>query len=442
MELPSPGTVVAGKYQLESLLGEGGMGAVFRARHLMMNSSVALKWLRADMLGNREARERLLREAQSAARIRHPNVVQVFDVDTHEGMPFIVMELLEGESLADVIVRRELSTPGMLRLLLGALHGLAAAHELGIVHRDIKPENIFVVKTRQHPEGVAKLLDFGVSKLDKLDPHSARLTQTGTAVGTPLYMPVEQLTASSQVDARADVYAFGVVLYHALSGELPFDAETFAGVVLNIATSKPRTLKQLRPELPTALDRVVMKAMARRRDDRYPHVPALIDALRAVLDSLGQPAVAYANTLTPNPEEDSFDALLRHDRRRTRRLGIGVAVLAALGLGVWAWRGGAEPMRANPVEAPAALPEVAAPPVVVTPTSTPTPTQAVTGEAVTVETKPVAAKPVRAPRPKREPAQAMPPSKPASEPTVAPAAPIAPKKGPVGKSGGLLREDF
>ncbi|MET0284501.1 MAG: protein kinase [Polyangiales bacterium] len=435
MELPSPGTVVAGKYQLESLLGEGGMGAVYRARHLMMNSSVALKWLRADMAGNREARERLLREAQSAARIRHPNVVQVFDVDTHEGMPFIVMELLEGENLAEVIVRRELSTPGILRLLLGALHGLSAAHELGIVHRDIKPENIFVVKTRQHPEGVAKLLDFGVSKLDKLDPHSARLTQTGTAVGTPLYMPVEQLTASSDVDARADVYAFGVVLYHALSGELPFDAETFAGVVLNIATSKPRTLKQLRPELPTSLDKVVMKAMARRRDDRYPHVPALIEALRGVLDSLGQPTVAYANTLTPNPEEDSFDALLRHDRRRKQRVGIGLAVLAVIVTTALAWpRGGSQPVRPNTVEAPAALPEVVQPgPPVVAPVIAP---------AVTPATKPVAPKPSRAPRLKREPVEPAPSSKPAREAEVAPAAPLAPKKAPVGKSGSLLREDF
>jgi eukaryotic-like serine/threonine-protein kinase len=427
MELPSPGTVVAGKYRLESLLGTGGMGAVYRAQHLLMDSSVALKWLRPDMAENREARERLLREAQWAARIRHPNVVQVYDVDAHDGMPFMVMELLEGETFADVIARGQLGTPAMLRLLLGALQGLAAAHELGIVHRDIKPENIFVVRTRG--EGVAKLLDFGVSKIDKLDPHSARLTQTGTAVGTPLYMPVEQLTASSDVDARADVYAFGVVLYHALSGELPFDAETFAGVVLNIATAKPRPLRQLRPELPSALDRLVMKAMARRREDRFPNVPALIEALRAVADSLETPRASYANT----PNLDSMEALLRGDRRRSWRLGFGVAALAAIALAltVWSLATPTPVAHDNPVQprVVAPLPEVPppAPPIVEVaplPPSAPKPRPA-----------PVVRAKAKRGAPVREPAVTL-------EPAPTPPLPTAPKRAPVGKSGGLLREDF
>jgi serine/threonine-protein kinase len=426
MDLPSPGAVVAGKYRLEALLGVGGMGAVYRARHLLMDNTVALKWLRPDLAQNREARERLLREAQSVARIRHPNVVQVFDVDTHDGMPFMVMEHLEGETFGDLLEQNQLTTKRVIELLIGALHGLSAAHELGIVHRDVKPENIFIMKTRQHPDGIAKLLDFGVSKIDKLDPHSARLTQTGSAVGTPLYMSIEQLTQTSDVDRRADIYAFGVVLYHALSGVLPFDGETFAGVVLSIGTTQPRSLKQLRPELPSSLDRVVMKAMARRREDRYPTAPALIEALRGVVDSLSQPvpAVAYANTLTPNLEEDdSLDALRREGTRKKRGLGIAALLLAAVALGA-AWRARERPtVHANPaaVAAPAPLPEVTR----LVPVPMPVPA------------------PALAPQP--EPAPRAKPAARRSERrrSVEIAKPvIEPPNKPLGKSGGLLREDF
>jgi serine/threonine-protein kinase len=426
MDLPSPGAVVAGKYRLEALLGVGGMGAVYRARHLLMDNTVALKWLRPDLAQNREARERLLREAQSVARIRHPNVVQVFDVDTHDGMPFMVMEHLEGETFGDLLEQNQLTTKRVIELLIGALHGLSAAHELGIVHRDVKPENIFIMKTRQHPDGIAKLLDFGVSKIDKLDPHSARLTQTGSAVGTPLYMSIEQLTQTSDVDRRADIYAFGVVLYHALSGVLPFDGETFAGVVLSIGTTQPRSLKQLRPELPSSLDRVVMKAMARRREDRYPTAPALIEALRGVVDSLSQPvpAVAYANTLTPNLEEDdSLDALRREGTRKKRGLGIAALLLAAVALGA-AWRARERPtVHANPaaVAAPAPLPEVTR--LVPVPVPVPAPALAPPPEPAP-RAKPAARRSER--RRKVEIAKPV----------------IEPPNKPLGKSGGLLREDF
>jgi eukaryotic-like serine/threonine-protein kinase len=464
MDFPPPGTIVAGKYRLEALLGVGGMGAVYRARHMLMDSDVALKWLRADMIGSREARERLLREAQSIARIRHPNVVQVFDVDIHEGSPFMVMELLEGETFGELIAQRTLTTQRVIQLLVGALQGLAAAHERGIVHRDVKPENIFVVRTRQHPEGIAKLLDFGVSKIDKLDPNSRRLTQTGSAVGTPLYMSMEQLTQTSEVDGRADLYAFGVVLYHALSGNLPFDGETFAGVVLSIATTKPRPLKHLRPELPAALDRVVMKAMARRREDRYPNAEALIAALRGVEDSLGQavPPVAYANTLTPRMpgedpsgigDEDSFDAVLREGERKRRRLGVSAVLLAALAFGALWWSRQATTPAAvsagEPAAAaapPAALPDIPAPPAAseqmpdALAPRTPEPDKGASRARAepprairrklerSVEPRPVGAASVQRPA-----SQAAMREEPVRE---------APRATPSGKSGALLREDF
>ena len=324
MFLPAPGTLVANKYQLESLLGEGGMGAVYRARHVLMDKPVALKWLRPELCGDAEARERLMREARSVARIHHPNVVQIFDVDSHDGALFLVMELLEGHTLADLIAQQRLSTRQVIELLVSAMHGLSAAHERGIIHRDIKPENIFVVHDRQHPEGTAKLLDFGISKLADQKASNPRLTQTGHSIGTPVYMSVEQLTRGHEVDLRTDIYALGVVLYHALSGVLPFDGETFAGIVLSIATSDPRPLKQLRPELPAALDRIVMKAMARDRDDRYDSVDALIAALRMIDPVAGHPSPprAYPATRTPGPPapQPSMDLSLEASANGTREL--------------------------------------------------------------------------------------------------------------------------
>ena len=331
MYLPSPGTLVADKYQLESLLGEGGMGAVYRARHLLMDKPVALKWLRPELCANADARERLIREARSVARVRHPNVVQVFDVDSYQGAMFMVMELLEGETFADLLAKEKLTTQRVIKLLSGALSGLGAAHQHGIIHRDIKPENIFIVRDREHPEGIAKLLDFGISKLEERVPGSARLTQTGLSIGTPLYMSIEQLTSTDEVDQRADIYSFGVLLYHALTGILPFDGETFAGVVLSIATTTPPPLRRLRPDLSPALDRVVSKAMARHRLDRYASAAELLTALRTIEHTGGhaaQPPLAYPASRTPGPPpgasadlglDESLAELLVSQRATTRR---------------------------------------------------------------------------------------------------------------------------
>jgi len=352
MYLPSPGTLVADKYQLESLLGEGGMGAVYRARHVLMDKPVALKWLRPELCGNADARERLVREARSVARVRHPNVVQVFDVDSYQGSMFMVMELLEGETFADLLAKEKLTTQRVIQLLSGALSGLGAAHQHGIIHRDIKPENIFIVRDREHPEGIAKLLDFGISKLEELVPGSPRLTQTGLSIGTPLYMSVEQLTSTDKVDQRADIYSFGVLLYHALTGTLPFDGETFAGVVLSIATTTPPPLRRLRPDLSPALDRVVSKAMARHRIDRYESAAELLTALRSIEHASGhaaQPPLAYPPSRTPGPPpgaqllaanadlglDESLAELLSSQRATTRRRAlIALAVVLVVGASV------------------------------------------------------------------------------------------------------------
>jgi serine/threonine protein kinase len=283
------------------------MSSVFRAHHEMMDKPVALKWLRPELSARPEAKDRFLREARASARIKHPNVVDVHDVGVHDGALFLVMELLEGESFAQLIQRGNISIPNALRLLIGAMEGVAFAHENGIVHRDIKPENIFVVRNRVYPDGIAKILDFGISKLTNEAPGGQSLTKTGHTVGTPEYMSMEQMTGEADVDGRADVYSFGVLLYRALTGTTPFSGETFAAIAVKVATSSPVSPRQLRPELPLALDQVVMKAMARQREHRYPSMRALIDALsflgstQGFLSQMQNPG-AGAPLLTPTPQ--------------------------------------------------------------------------------------------------------------------------------------------
>ena len=206
------------------------MSTVFRAHHELMDKAVALKWLRPDLAVRPEAKDRFMREARASARIKHPNVVDVHDVGVHEGALFLVMELLEGESFAELISHGNISIPNAIRLLLGAMEGVAMAHEAGIVHRDIKPENIFVVRNRVYPDGIAKILDFGISKLTEEGGAGRSLTKTGHTVGTPEYMSMEQMTGDPDVDGRADVYSFGVLLYRAFTGISPFSGETFAAI--------------------------------------------------------------------------------------------------------------------------------------------------------------------------------------------------------------------
>jgi serine/threonine-protein kinase len=324
--LPAHGTIVAGKYRVESLLGEGGMSSVFRAHHELMDKPVALKWLRPELSQRPEAKDRFLREARASARIKHPNVVDVHDVGTHDGALYLVMELLEGESFAQLIQRGNISIPNALRLLLGAMEGVSFAHDNGIVHRDIKPENIFVVKNRVYPEGIAKILDFGISKLTDEGPGRQSLTKTGHTVGTPEYMSMEQMTGEADVDGRADVYSFGVLLYRALTGITPFSGETFAAIAVKVATSSPIPPRQLRPELPAALEQVVMRAMARQRDQRYPSMRALIEALsflgstQGFLSQMQNPG-AGAPLLTPTPQGLGGVMPFSNFRDRTMELG-------------------------------------------------------------------------------------------------------------------------
>ncbi len=278
--LPKPGDIVGGKYRVERQLGSGGMGVVYQATHRVTNKRFAIKWLLPDVAASQGALKRFIREAQVAGRFEHPNVVEVYDIGQDGTSYFMVMELLEGEALADRMERlRKLSPQQICEILVPCMEGVAAAHEVGIIHRDLKPANIFVCAARgRHPEH-PKVLDFGISKLAPMQGvMDATLTHAGAVMGTPHYMAPEQMRAQP-VDRRADIYAFGVILYQALSGQRPFNGENYVDLVLQVMHEQPKPLRELRPDIPLALANVVERAMAREPAARFTDLQELVSAL-------------------------------------------------------------------------------------------------------------------------------------------------------------------
>ena len=233
-------SILAGKYRLLSQIGRGGMGAVWKAEHLDLRAPVAIKLMDPTLAAGLEASRRFLREAQSAAALRSPHVVQILDygVDEATRIPFIAMELMEGESLAARLQRvQRLSPAEAARIVTHVARALTRAHEAGIVHRDLKPDNIFLV--RNEDEEIAKVLDFGIAKstAPTLAGHPA--TQTGSVLGTPYYMSPEQISGSRQVDYRTDLWAVAVIAYECLSGRRPFQESTLGGLAIQICTRRP-----------------------------------------------------------------------------------------------------------------------------------------------------------------------------------------------------------
>ncbi len=288
---PSEGLVVAGRYELEALIGEGGMARVWRGRDLTLERQVAVKFLflREDR-DRRTMLDRFLREARIAAAVRHPNVVDLLDFGTtEEGRPFMVMELLAGESLEQRLSRAPtLTLEELIRLAAGVLDGLAAVHKAGIVHRDLKPDNVFLLD--DDGEVRPKLLDFGVSRETDATSgrRSALTTNDGYLVGTPEYMSPEQARGLKDVDWRTDIYSAGVVLYEAMTGHLPYNADAVGDLIIDIVGGGAPAVMALRPEIGERLSAVVAKAMSVKREDRYQSARDMRDALlSAAEESLG-----------------------------------------------------------------------------------------------------------------------------------------------------------
>lgn len=271
------GSVIDGKYAMKALLGRGGMGAVYRAENTRINKPVAIKILLRGHRKGSDAERRFIREARIAGSLGHPGIVEIYDLGTLEnGVPFQVMELLEGETLA-ARIKHEGALPidETLDVAEAVLSALDVAHARGVIHRDLKPENIFLARRGEHV--VSKLLDFGISKA--LGDETLSLTKTGMVVGTPYYLAPEQARGDS-VDARCDVWAMGVVMYEALTGRLPYRANNYNKLLVSILTTRPEAPREVRPALPEAIEDVILTAMSHEPDARYANGRAMLQALR------------------------------------------------------------------------------------------------------------------------------------------------------------------
>ncbi|MEK6606977.1 MAG: protein kinase [Myxococcota bacterium] len=297
------GAVLGGKYRVLRRIGGGGMGEVYEAQHEKLGKHVAIKVLHAEFNRNSEAISRFQREAQIAASIGHPHIVDISDFDTTpDGSHFIVMELLDGEELRKVMQReKRLPVRRACAILAQVADALGAAHERGIIHRDLKPENVILV-ARHGSRDFAKVLDFGISKVRS---DGANLTKAGMIVGTPYYMSPEQARGDADVDGRADVYSMGALLYEMLTGVVPFQASEIHGVLVKILTEEPQPPRAHVPDLPPAVEMVVVHAMAKDRRLRYPTCAAFAQELMASAGMSGQAsfgAEAFLDTVSlPSP---------------------------------------------------------------------------------------------------------------------------------------------
>jgi tRNA A-37 threonylcarbamoyl transferase component Bud32 len=275
------GQILAGKFRIERVLGQGGMGVVVAATHIQLDERVALKFLLPEALSNPEAVARFAREARAAVKIKSEHVARVSDVGTLEsGSPYMVMEYLEGRDLADWVRHSgAMRIPDAVEFVLQACEAIAEAHALGIVHRDLKPANLFVTQ-RVDGSPCIKVLDFGISKLTSPGSNSDMgMTRTTAVMGSPLYMSPEQMSSTRNVDARTDIWALGIILYEVLTGRVPFEAETMPQLCGMILQDPPRPLRALRQDVPEALEWVVLRCLEKNRDARFANVAQLAAAL-------------------------------------------------------------------------------------------------------------------------------------------------------------------
>ena len=383
-----------GRYRIERLLGEGGMGRVYLAIQPMIGSQVAIKILSDECARSPELLERFFAEARAVNLIRHEGIVNVLDMALlPDGRPFIVMEFVEGTTLANALHTERLPLGGLVQIMCEVFSALAAAHAIGIVHRDLKPDNVLVTG-----EGHAKVLDFGIAKLAPgLQQGVSPRTQTGALLGTPHYMAPEQISGKGQVDARADIYASGVMLYEAITGRRPFEGETLFDLMRAHMEQAPPSPRALRPELPASIEHVVWTAMAKRPEDRFQSATAMAQALqhaaaelpahewRPVSSRSGVPMISRSGSRAAPPQAPSPADFAHRSTVATppppptrKRLWIAAVVLSVVAIVVViiALAQGERPAPAQTVAA--AAPPLPPPPMVTQPTPalTPAPTPA------------------------------------------------------------------
>ncbi len=306
-----------GKYRVLEPLGRGGMARVYRAYHPQLDRYVAIKVLRSDLVEEQEFLARFKREARSVAALRHPNIVQVFDFDVQDGLYYMVMELLEGDTLAtrlsDYRTRGERMPWGeVIRILLDVLDGLAYAHSEGMIHRDVKPANILLTR-----RGQAVLTDFGIAQI----VGGTRYTVSGALMGTLAYMAPEQ-GLEGQCDVSSDLYSLGIVFYEMLLGEPPFDAETPLAILMKHVNDPLPLPRQRDPAIPEPMERVVLKALAKRPQDRYQSAEEMAGALRQAVEEAGLKVPERVSLplsfTTPGAPSESVAVLSGSARERMR----------------------------------------------------------------------------------------------------------------------------
>ncbi len=420
---PAVGSVL-GRYQLTRVLGEGGMGTVFEASHLDLGKRAAVKTLHARLAKTAEVRARFMREGQAASRIRHPNVVDVYDVGVEQDHPYLVMELLEGEDMGRLLAHESvLSAQRAADLLLPVVAAVAAAHELGVVHRDLKPDNIFLAVERT--QVTPKVLDFGISKLVDREQADA-LTSTGAFLGTPHYMSPEQAQGAKQLDARSDQYSLGAILYRCTTGRRPIEETSIYALIQRIVRGEFPPPRSLNPDLPRAFETVVLKAMAREPSERF---ATTRDLGRALLDFAsereralygpefsgdGVPAAAvsargadevsaFGTTLGDSVQQRDLPGAPRAKRRWVGLIALSAAAVALL----LVWRGSSSPVAEAGLQKAAGQSTLSpVPPASVssTPTATATaasatPLPSASGATPAVSARTIPKPPVKSPRP-------------------------------------------
>jgi serine/threonine-protein kinase len=311
--LLSNGVMIAGKYRLDRPLARGGMGSVWVARHLALDMPVAIKFMDASIASLDEALVRFEREAKLSARIRSPHVVEILDYGTDLGRPYIAMELLLGEHLGERL-RREgrLALPDAATIVVQVAKALRRAHEAGVVHRDLKPANVFL--SRFDDEEIVKLLDFGIAKSGWGD--DAEVTKTGVVLGSPSYMSPEQVRGIKYIDHRSDLWSLGVLLYRALTGQMPFQGESNLDVALRIAGEPYPLATSVAPDLPIEVDDLFARALARDREERFQsarEMAAAINGLCAVAGRVSDAPISPppASRISFEPASEPAPASLR-----------------------------------------------------------------------------------------------------------------------------------
>jgi eukaryotic-like serine/threonine-protein kinase len=330
------GELIAGRYELEELVGSGGMSSVYRAHDRLLERNVALKVLHEQFTGDGDHVERFRREARAVAQLSHPNIVTVIDRGEQDSRQFIVFEYIPGENLKGLVERTgPLPERDALRLGLQVARGLAFAHGQGLVHRDVKPQNVLLTE-----EGRAKVTDFGIAR--SLDV-AGGLTRTGTVMGTSDYIAPEQ-ARGAHVDELSDVYSLGAVLYELLAGEVPFSGDNFVAVAMRHINEPPPSVRERRPDVSPRLDAAIRRAMAKDPGDRFRSMDELAAELQGCLRELdGGADSSSEQTIVVSPPS-------RRDRRRLRRSGVdrpsiwplivllaGLAVLAGIFAAVFAF---------------------------------------------------------------------------------------------------------